>query len=335
MFASKAWTVLPPVVRPDFNSLFNSLLASRADSTVKKYLKEINNFLQWCRARKVSLQLPFSSSVVALYLFGLDQQLRSPAAMVLVHAALKWFHSFVPDDGPNPLDNACCKNLIECAKRTRSNPVHKKKPVDPTIIRSIIDRHCSEEASVKDLRIAAICSLGFAGFLRFNELSNIQPNHLTFCNDFVKIFVPGSKTDVYREGNYVYIAKLEGKYCPVAILRRYIEAANLDLSSHLPLFRPLTKTKSGYSLRNAKLSYTRCREIFKTTLKDLGFDAKDYGLHSLRSGGATAVINNNTSKAVSERLLKLHGRWKTDEAKDMYVLESESNRLSVTRYLGI
>ena len=74
-----------------------------------------------------------------------------------------------------------------------------KKPVDPTIIRSIIDRHGSEEASVKDLRIAAICSLGFAGFLRFNELSNIQPKHLSFYKGFVKNFVPGSKTDVYRE----------------------------------------------------------------------------------------------------------------------------------------
>ena len=165
--------VLPPAVRPDFNSLFNSLLASRADSTVKKYLKEINRFLLWCRTRKISLQLPFSSSVFALYLFGLDQQLRSPAAMFLVHAALKWFHSFGPDDGPNPLDNACCKNLIKCAKRTRSNPVCKKKSVDPVIIRSIIDRHGTEEASVKDLRIAAISSLGFAGFLRFNELSKV------------------------------------------------------------------------------------------------------------------------------------------------------------------
>ena len=255
--------------------------------------------------------------------------------MVLVHAALKWFHSFVPDDGPNPLHNACCKNLIDCAKRTRSKPVHKKKPVHPAIIRSIIDRHGTEEASLKDLRIAAISSLGFAGFFRFNELANIQPKHLTFCDGFVKIFVPRSKTDVYREGNYVYIAKLENKYCPVAILRRYIEAANLDLSSHLPLFRPLTKNKSGYTLRNGKLSYTRCREIFKTTLKDLGYDPKEYGLHSLRSGGATAVISNNASKAVSERLLKLHGRWKTDEAKDMYVLETECNRLSVTKYLGI
>ena len=99
--------VLPSAIRLDFNSLFNCLLNSRADSIMKKYLEEINKFLLWCRTRKIALQLPFSSSVVELYLFGLDQQLRSPAAMVLVHAALKWFHSFVPDHGSNPLDNAC------------------------------------------------------------------------------------------------------------------------------------------------------------------------------------------------------------------------------------
>ena len=79
--------VLPPPIRPDFHSLFSSLLCSRADSTAKKYLKEINKFLLWCRSRKIALQLPFSSFVV--HLFGLDQQLRSPAAMVLVYAALK------------------------------------------------------------------------------------------------------------------------------------------------------------------------------------------------------------------------------------------------------
>ena len=79
----------PPVVQPALNSLLNSLLTSFADSTVKKYLKEINKFLLWCRTNKIALQLPISSSVVALYLFGLDQQVRSPAAMLLVHTALK------------------------------------------------------------------------------------------------------------------------------------------------------------------------------------------------------------------------------------------------------
>ena len=82
----------------------------------------------------------------------------------MFHAALKWLHSFVPDDGPNLLDNACCMNVTECAKRTRSHPVNKKKPVDPAIVRGIIDRHGAEEASLKNLRITVISSLGFARF---------------------------------------------------------------------------------------------------------------------------------------------------------------------------
>ena len=101
----------------------------------------------------------------------------------------------------------------------------------------------------------------------------------------------------------------------------YIQAADIDLSSQLPLFRPFAKKKSGYTLRNGKLSYTRCREIFKDVLKDVSYDPKDYGLHSLRSGGVTSVVSNDLSHNVAERLLKLHGRWKSDEAKDTYVLD--------------
>ena len=43
---------------------------------------------------------------------------------------------------------------------------------------------------------------GFAGFFCFSELADIQPNHIFFYNEFVKVFLPKSKTDVYREGNY-------------------------------------------------------------------------------------------------------------------------------------
>ena len=150
----------------------------------------------------------------------------------------------------------------------------------------------------------------------------------------LRFFVPRSKTDVYRESNYVYISKSQSNYCPVSILRRYIDAAGLDLAGCLPLFGSLTKKKAGYSLREEKLSYTRCREIFKAALKDLGYNAKDYGLHSLRSDGITSVVTNDISKTVSERLLKLHGRWKTDAAKVMYVLEPECERIAVTRCLG-
>ncbi|KAK2562693.1 hypothetical protein P5673_014399 [Acropora cervicornis] len=74
------------------------------------------------------------------------------------------------------------------------------------------------------------------------------------------------------------------------------------------------KTKSGYMMRSSRLSYSLSREIFKEALGVLGCDPKVYGLHSLRSGEITLVVNNNDSKIVSERLLKMHDRWKTDVA---------------------
>ena len=43
------------------------------------------------------------------------------------------------------------------------------------------------------------------------------------------------------------------------------------------------------------------------------------------------LSKNNPSK---ERLLKLHGRWKTDLAKDMYIKESVDQRLSFVKSLG-
>ena len=49
----------------------------------------------------------------------------------------------------------------------------------------------------------------------------------------------------------------------------------------------------------------------------------------------TSVVSNDISKTVSERLLKLHGRWKTDEVKDMYVLEPKCSQLRLTKCLGI
>lgn len=64
----------------------------------------------------------------------------------------------------------------------------------------------------------------------------------------------------------------------------------------------------------------------------MGLDKnKLLGLHSLRSDGATAAATAH----VEDRLFKKHGRWKTDCAKDGYIKENISERLSVTKNLGI
>ena len=236
----------------------------------------------------------------------------------------------------NPLDSEFCKNIIESAKRIKSKPVAKKKPFSSQIIKDILNAYNKEGSNLKDIRIAALSSLAFAGFFRFNELCNIAPNHIEFHSQYIKIFVPRGKTDVYREGNYVYISASESQYCPVSVLRQYMNLAGIQDNSNLPLFRPLVfhKSNSSYTPRDGKMSYSSCREILRDSLKQLGYNPDDYGLHSLRSGGITSVVRNSCNP-VSERLLKVHGRWKTDPAKDMYVEESLDNRLQVTKFLRL
>ena len=168
-------------------------------------MKEINRFLQWCKVKRVNISIPFQSAITAVYLLE-------------VHAALKWLHSFCPREGLNPLDDGVCRNIVESAKRGRITPKTKKKPISAATIKQIIDRYAEDNSTLKDLRTAAMCAIGFAGFLRYSELSNIKPTHISFCKDYIVIFIPNSKTDVYREGNKVYIAKTRTKHCPVALL---------------------------------------------------------------------------------------------------------------------
>ena len=78
-----------------------------------------------------------------------------------------------------------------------------------------------------------------------------------------------------------------------------LKVADIDLNSSLPLFRPvrLYKSPSTCKLHGTKLSYTRCREMFKSCLKALSLDAdKLYGQ-------APSVVINSSN--LSERLLNL------------------------------
>ena len=44
-------------------------------------------------------------------------------------------------------------------------------------------------------------------------------------------------------------------------------------------------------------------------------DPKQFGMHSLRAGGATAAAN----AGVLDRLFKRHGHWRSETAKDGYI----------------
>ena len=175
--------------------------------------------------------------------------------------------------------------------------------------------------------------LGFHGFLRVNELLNIRCRDISFENTYLKLHIPSSKTDVYRLGQYVHIARNDSNMCPVGLLKEYITAANIDETLHADsyIFRAITKSKFHELLKkkNMPLSYTRVRELFRSVFKDIGLDPSKYCTHSLRSGGATCAANNG----ISDRLFKRHGRWRSERAKDTYVQNDLAQLLSITKAL--
>ena len=99
------------------------------------------------------------------------------------------------------------------------------------------------------------------------------------------------------------------------------------LSSSLHLFRGIVHAKGGDRLRaSGSLSYTCMRELLLGKLSQLGCDHKLFGLHSLRTGGATVAAN----AGIADRLFKRHGRWRSKTAKD-----SASSLMSVTKSLDL
>ena len=132
----------------------------------------------------------------------------------------------------------------------------------------------------------------------------------------MRIRVRQSKTDQYRDGNKVVIARTGSDTCPVAMLERYMAMANLTPAGENWLFRPLTATKHGHRLKQVgQLTYSWVWEVVREALCKLGEKPDDYGLHSFRAGGATAAANTG----VEDQLFKRHGRWKSENAKDGYI----------------
>ena len=111
-------------------------------------------------------------------------------------------------------------------------------------------------------------------FPRFSELLNIRRNHIVTEEDYHKILVELSKTDKYREGSCVYIARTGNVTCPYAFLLKYLQFAGISPNSKDFIFRSLRydKKTKGDVLSSKQLSAGRAREILKAKLGAIGVD---------------------------------------------------------------
>ena len=305
--------------------------SARSSATIKKYKCYFKKFEKWCNTCSLEC-LPATITTVSLYLGGRIQQGSSFAILDSSFYAIKWFHDF--HFKHNPCSDKFLGLIYEGGRRLLSKPIIKKEPITPDILNRIVLKF-GDSSDLKKLRVVVLFLLGFSGFLRYSELANIKMSNIEFYDSYIKICIEKSKTDLYRRGNSVIIAATGTDLCPVLWLKKFIDLAKLNLHADNYIFRALSylKSKAVYKLCsiNNPLSYTKAREILLESLTDIGIDKSKFGLHSLRSGGASTGAN----RGVSDRLLKAHGRWASDKAKDGYIKDTLKSQMAVSLNLGI
>ena len=156
--------------------------------------------------------------------------------------------------------------------------------------------------SLANLCTMLICVFSFMSFLHFSEVINIRGTDVVIKNTHVAIFIEKCKTDVYREITWVYLTRQSLVLGPIRLFNQYNRLANIKKDCTKYIFRATATTRNISFLRNCdkKLIYTRVRENISHRLLNIGVKHKRFGVHSLRSGGATAVTNLR----VKDRLFK-------------------------------
>ena len=309
------------------DGLVSSALRGKAPSTTMKYLGGFRRWKSWALAHNLRV-FPSNELHVALYLQHLGETKSSKAAIEEAVNSLAWAHSL--SGLPSPTKAPFVQVVQEGLKRSFARPVKKKEPFTVEMLRAIAT-DATEANSLADIRLAAACLLAFAGFLRYDEVSNIRPCDVKFDADHISISIPRSKSDQLCQGDQVVIARLKSVTCPVAMLERYMCVAKIPAESKLFLFRPIVAGRIPRLRDSGKLSRTRLTELLREKLTLLGYPAVEFSPHSLRAGGATAAAD----AGVPDRIFKRHGHWKSETAKDGYVKDSLEKRLSVSKSLGL
>ena len=321
----------PELKKLAFN-LDEILKKARADNTLGKYETYFNKWSKWCSQFEEVSPFPGESRHFVLFLLSLIQSSETYAVIESTWYAVKHFHNIASQ--PDPTRSQLADYVLDAAKRLCCRPKRKKQPITPEHIRMIHNFINKDGLTLLHQRNFTMILLCFSGFLRYEEVANLTLGDIVFCDSYMKLFIEKAKTDQFREGAWVFIAKVDSLFCPLRTLKSYIDSACLSSESEF-LFRGMTYFKSlkqhRLKKRNTPLSYSTARTTVLSYLHKIGLNEKLFGLHSLRRGGATTAAN----KGVNDRLFQKHGRWKSVSAKDGYVDDDLQSILSVTLGLGL
>ena len=229
------------------NSLPDVALTGRAPTTPSKYSSTYMRWKSWAQDHGLSA-FPASPFHFAIYLCHLMTEAKTTSPLESAVHIIAWIHQLGGE--PSPTEHPLVKSILAGAQRLLAHRT-TKEPITVSQLEQFVTRKADAMASLYNIRSVVICLLAFAALLRFDELAKLVRSDVEIKGDMLQLFIESSKTDQYRDGAWVVVASSGKVTCPVALMSRYLDRANL--SDDNPLFCQLSKTKFAYKPRSKGL----------------------------------------------------------------------------------
>jgi integrase len=129
----------------------------------------------------------------------------------------------------------------------------------------------------------------FTTCARFSDLNRVRRSDVFVDGNSIRIVFNVRKTDPYHKKHTAFLFENNTRYCPVRITKMYLELLPREPSGYM---LPDLSKKAAFTMA---ASFSACRRLQKSLMRQLDVDPEPFGLHSARVGGTKYLENADMS----------------------------------------
>ena len=293
---------------------FNSL----ALSSRKTYNQKFNQFLNFLHTFNFKIYDVNEGILVAYVAFRAQKNIKFETVKLELYAIQSMLFDY--NISIHIKEFQILEKVLLGLKKSANPNQNKKFEITPEILEKIftflpMSQHYSTQI------YKAAFTIALFGMLRCGEFANssntlsiktLRIHNAEFIKgenntEILRIFIPVSKTDLFREGVYIHLPCLcdFNNSCPVHELQKM-----LKLREQLKI--PMTPVSPLFLFQNKIiLQRKHIENFFKSFNTTKIFGKHKLTGHSFRRGGATALAKNGTP----DWIIQMLGRWKSESYK--------------------
>jgi integrase len=269
------------------------IASAKADSTKRAYRSDWDRFSTWCGTTGHT-PLPATPTTVALYLAA-QASTRKVSTLTRWVSSINAAHRAYGHPEPGVSTAAIYAETMKGIRRTYGVRRDGKKPLLRDDVVECLSMLGSK--SNRDCRDRLLVLFGFSGAFRRSELAALSFEDVKKTEQGLLITVRWSKTDQEGQGRVVGIRPGRSRAtCPIEAFEAWSRRIAVKTG---PVFRPV---RYNDAIAPRGMHPYHLDQALKHAADLAGYDAKDIGMHSLRSGFVTqAYLNGAELKSIMDQ----------------------------------